>query len=106
MKVSRKIQPTHELRVPHLIFCIGEEAALFASSLMRKMQCNHRIVMVSGREQITAQCIKQHRAELQISRTIIVPVLLAENNTIYQIMYDYKNKDVKCLYCIVYKLAS
>lgn len=108
MIVSRKIQPTHELRVPHIIFCIGEEAALYASSLMRKIRCNHRIVVVSGRGQITAQRIKQYRAELQISRTIRVPVLMAEDNTIYQIMYDCRSKEIECLDCILYeyKLAS
>lgn len=108
MIVSRKIQPKHELKVPYIIFCIGEEAALYASTLMQKIRCNYRIALVSDREQITAQSIKQHRAELQISRTIIVPVLMAEQNTIYRIMYDRKSKDIECLDCILYeyKLAS
>lgn len=106
MIVSRKSQPTHELKVPHIIFCIGEEAALYASSLMHKMRCNHRIVVVSDREQITARSIKQHRAELQISQNIIIPLLMADHKTLYQIMYDNKTKEIACLDCILYKIAS
>ena len=108
MTASRKSQPAHKLRVPHIIFCIGDEAALYASSLMQKNRCNYRIVVVPDRGYITAERIRQHRAELQISQTIIIPLLMAENHTLYQIMYDKKSKEIKCLDCILYeyKLVS
>lgn len=106
MIASRKIQPKHELKVPYIIFCTSEEAALFASMLMRKNRCNYRIIIVSDRNQITTKCIKKYRAELQISPDIIIPLLMAENNTLYQIKYDNKTKVIKCLDCIIYKIAS
>ncbi len=106
MKVSRNKQPGHDLKVPHIVFCIGEQAAVFAASLMQKMRYNHRIVMISAREQISAICIKKYRTELQISPTIVIPLLMVENNTIYQIIYDYKTNVIECLPCTPYKTAS
>ena len=106
MAASRKTQPTHDLIVPLIVFCIGEEAERYASSVMQKSRRSICKVMVSSRKEITTRLIKTYRAELQISRTIMVPVLVAEGKMIYQIMYDNNTKIIECLDCILYSEAS
>lgn len=106
MIVSGKKQIGHKLKVPYIVFCIGEQAIVFAAAYMQKMRYNHRIVLVSAREQISAACIKQYCAELQISSTIDIPLLMVENNTIYKILYDNRTKVIECLDCILCKIAS
>lgn len=105
MTVSREIQPTHDLIVPLIVFCIGEEAERYASSVLQNSKRHICKVILSSRKEITARLIQSYRTQLQISRNIIVPVLMAEGNTLYQIMCNNKNRIIECLDCIVYKFA-
>ena len=105
MTVSRETQPTHDLIVPLIVFCIGEDAERHASSVLQKSKRHICKVILSSRQEITARLIRSYRAQLQISRNIIVPVLMDEGNTLYQIMYDNKTKIIECLDCIIYKIA-
>lgn len=106
MIASRKTQPTHDLIVPLIVFCIGEDAERHASLVLQNSKRQICKVILSSRKEVTAQLIRSYRAQLQISRNIIVPVLLAEGNTLYQIMYDNKTKIIECLDCIIYKIVS
>ena len=82
MTVSREIQPTHDLIVPLIVFCIGEEAERYASSVLQNSKRHICKVILSSRKEITARLIQSYRTQLQISRNIIVPVLMAEGNTL------------------------
>lgn len=105
MTASRDTQPMHDLIVPLIVFCIGEEAERHASSVLQKSKRHICKVILTSRKEITARLIRSYRARLQISRNIIVPVLMAEGDTFYQIMFDNKTRKIECLDCIIYKIA-
>lgn len=106
MTASRKKQPAQKMNVPLIVFCIGEDAACYVASLMHRTKRILNKVIVATRGEITTQLIKCHRADLEISATIKVPILMAENNKLYEIDYDNRTKVIHCLDCFLYKLAS
>lgn len=105
MTASRNKRLKHDLKVPIIIFCIGEDAEKYASLALqntRRMICK---VLITSRAEITSRLIKAYRAQLQISRNIIIPVLMAEDNTIYEIVYDNNAKVIQNFDFILYNTA-